>query len=46
MRIKSIIKYIPVHGGRNNKNKHPPQATIISILISSNKTGMSLSHRN
>ena len=42
--IKSIIKCIPVNGDRNKKNEYFPQATIIPILILSDKTVMSLSY--
>lgn len=40
-----IIKYILINGDRNKK-KHPFQATIILILILSNKTIVSLSYDN
>ena len=43
MSIKSIMKYISVNSDKNNKKKHLSQATIIPILILSDKTVISLS---
>ncbi len=41
---ESIMKGIPVNDDGSNKKKNPQQATIIPILISSDKTVISLSH--
>ena len=44
MSIEFIMKYISVNGGGNNKKITLFQATIIPILVSIDKTVMSLSH--